>query len=84
MTKSDSNFTQTFVHPRLLPGISFNGYYFTISVNNIHIPPPKKYIYMCAYMYIYINIHIIYIYIYIYFLHTKSIVKKFKQILFIQ
>ena len=83
MTKSDSNFTQTFVHPRLLPGISFNGHYFTISVNNIHIPPPKKiYIYVCIYVYIYIYI---YIYIlYIYFLHTKSIVKKFKQILFIQ
>ena len=66
MAKSDSNFTQTFVHPRLLPGISFNGHYFTISVNNIDIPPPKKYIYMCAYMYAYIYIHIIYIYIYIY------------------
>ena len=84
MTKSDSNFTQTFVHPRLLPGISFNGHYFTISVNNIDIPPQKKYIYMCAYMYAYIYTYYIYIYIYIYFLHTKSIVKKFKQILFIQ
>ena len=65
MTKSDSNFTQTFVHPRLLPGISFNGHYFTISVNNIDIPPKKKYIYMCAYMYAYIYTYYIYIYIYI-------------------
>ena len=63
MTKSDSNFTQTFVHPRLLPGISFNGHYFTISVNNIDIPPQKKYIYRCAYMYAYIYTYYIYIYI---------------------
>ena len=40
LTKSDSNFAQTFVDHNLLPGMNFNGH--CLIKNNIFIPLLKK------------------------------------------